>query len=137
MKRVMGIGGVFFKARNSKKLSDWYQKHLGIATKEGSMTFAWRSLQNPKREGHTVWAIFPGDSGYFGRKNQQFMINYRVKDLHKTLSVLRKEGVKVAKKTENTTYGKFGWILDGEGNRIELWEPPRKYRAIEGQFPSE
>jgi predicted enzyme related to lactoylglutathione lyase len=137
MKRAIGIGGVFFRGRDSKKLADWYRKHLGIPAEDGSAVFAWRSFQNPKRMGHTVWAIFPDNTKYFGRRSQKFMLNYRVNNLHHTLQQLRREHVKVEKKIEETSYGKFGWIVDPEGNRIELWEPPRRYRTLEKQFPSE
>ncbi|HYY90995.1 MAG TPA: VOC family protein [Candidatus Dormibacteraeota bacterium] len=99
--------------------------------------FAWRGLTDSKRKGHTVWALFPANSDYFGAKKQQAMINYRVKNLQKTLAQLRKERVKVAKKVEEFEYGKFAWVFDPEGNKIELWEPPRNYRTVENQFPSE
>ncbi len=137
MKRVTGIGGVFFRARNSKKLADWYAKHLGIPFEDGSAVFAWRAFSHQKRTAHTIWSTFPKDTDYFGRKTQQFMINYRVKDLGGVLNKLREEGVRVDKKIEETSYGKFGWITDPEGNRIELWQPPRNYQMIERQFPSE
>ena len=137
MKRMTGIGGVFLRARNSKKLSEWYRKHLGIPVKGGVSAFAWRALTNPKRKGHTVWALFPNDTNYFGRKKQVVMMNYRVKNLRKTLDALRKERVKVDRKVEESNYGKFGWIFDPEGNKIELWEPPRNYRTPERQYPSE
>ena len=132
----MGIGGVFFKARNSKKLAEWYERHLGIPVKEGAAVFAWRGFEDPKRKGHTVWAIFPAGTEYFGKKTQAVMINYRVRNLEDTLRELKKERVKVLAKIERTSYGKFGWVMDPEGNRIELWEPPRDYRTIERQFPS-
>jgi len=137
MKRVNGIGGVFFRAGNSKRLAEWYRKHLGIPVKDGVTVFAWRGLTNPKQKGHTVWAVFPKKTEYFGRKGQQFMINYRVKNLRDVLRELRHEGVGVDEKIEETSYGKFGWIADPEGNRIELWEPPRTYRSLEEQLPSE
>ena len=125
------------KSRDPKRLAEWYSRHLGIPVKEGSAVFAWRGLANPKREGHTVWALFPADSDYFGAKRQLAMVNYRVKNLRRTLAQLRKEKVKVVKKIEEFEYGKFAWIVDPDGNRIELWEPPRNYRSIEKQFPSE
>jgi len=137
MKRVTGIGGVFFRARNSKKLANWYAKHLGIPINEGSAVFAWRAFSDRNRMAHTIWSAFPKDTDYFGRKTQQFMINYRVKNLRSVLKKLREEGVRVDKRTENTSYGKFGWIIDPEGNRIELWQPPINYQSIEKQFPSE
>jgi len=137
MKRVTGIGGVFFKAKDPRKLSDWYREHLEIPVENGSAVFAWRSLANPKREGQTVWALFPKDTEYFGRDSSRFMINYRVKNLNQILRQLRKEGVKVDKKVEVTDYGKFGWATDPEGNRIEFWEPPEKHATPEPNLPSE
>jgi len=137
MKRVTGIGGVFFKARNPKRLAEWYRKHLGMPVKGNTTVFAWRGCADPEHKGHTVWALFPEKTDYFGRKKQQVMLNYRVKDLRRTLEELRKEGVMVEGKVEEFSYGKFGWIFDPEGNRIELWEPPRNYRTPEKQFPSE
>lgn len=124
------------RVRDSKKLADWYRKHLGMPVKDGVTVFAWRGLENPKRTGHTVWALFPNDTKYFGRKKQVVMMNYRVKNLDKTLDALRKEGVKVDREVEESSYGKFGWIYDPEGNKIELWEPLRSYRSPEKQFPS-
>ena len=128
---------VFFRSRSPKRLANWYQKHLGIQVKDGLSVFAWRGLTDPRRRGHTVWAIFPERTDYFGEKTQGFMINYRVKNLSKTIEKLREEGVRVDEKIQETSYGSFGWAVDVEGNRIELWEPPRNYRAPEGQFPSE
>lgn len=125
------------RSRSSKKLAQWYEKHLGIPIKDGFAVFAWRGLTDPKKKGHTIWALFSAESEYFGRRKQQVMVNYRVKNLRKTLDQLRREGVKFEKKIEESKYGKFGWITDPEGNRIELWEPPRNYRSPEKQFPSE
>ncbi len=137
MKRVIGIGRIFLRTRNSKNLARWYKTHLGIPVKDGVAVFAWRSLTDPKQKGHTVWALFSANSDYFGGRKQRVVINYRVKNLQSTLDQLRKEGVKVEHKFEESRYGKFGWIVDPEGNRIELWEPPRNYRSPEKQFPSE
>lgn len=136
-KRVMGIGGIFLKTRNSMKLARWYKEHLGIPVKNGAAVFAWRGFTDPKRKGHTVWALFSAKSEYFGRMEQKVMVNYRVKDLRSILDRLREEGVKVEDKVEETRYGKFGWIFDPEGNRIELWEPPRNYRSPETPLASE
>ncbi len=108
-----------------------------MPVKDRSSVFAWRGFADPKRKGHTVWAVFPEPTSYFGKKNQRFMINYRVKNLSRTLKELREEGVKVDEKIERTSYGNFGWAVDPDGNRIELWEPPRNYRTPEKQFPSE
>jgi len=124
--RVTGIGGIFFKAKDPGKLMSWYTTHLGVKPEsEGSSTtmFQWREKDNPKQVGYTVWSIFPHDTKYFDPSAAPFMINFRVKDLDRLLGQLKREGVKVDDKREEYDYGKFGWIIDPEGNRIELWEP--------------
>lgn len=136
-RRVVGIGGIFFRAKDPKALSDWYSKRLGLKIKDNVALFTWNSRKNPKRIGHSVWALFPKDDTYFGSKKNQFMINYRVNNLSRLLAHLRKEGVRVARKMEKSSYGKFGWVYDPEGNRIELWEPPRAYKAPEEEMASE
>jgi predicted enzyme related to lactoylglutathione lyase len=127
MKRVTGIGGIFFKAQDQKKLSEWYAKHLGLAPDPnyGGVLLHWREAENPEREGMTVWSLFPQDTKYFEPSRSPFMINYRVDDLDALLESLRAEGVEIAKR-EDADYGRFAWIMDPEGNRIELWEPPKK-----------
>ena len=127
--RVTGIGGVFFKAKDPRKLMACYRSHLGIEPEsEGSSTtmFPWREKDDTKQVGYTVWSIFPQDTKYFDPSTAPFMINFRVKDLDSLLDHLRREGVKVDDKREEYEYGKFGWIIDPEGNRIELWEPKGK-----------
>jgi len=136
-KRVVGVGGIFFKAKKPKELSDWYRKHLGIKTQENVALFTWQPRKSSKRVGYTVWSIFPHDTSYFHSKKRQFMINYRVKNLDKLLAELRREGVRVDRRTENLEYGRFGWVTDPEGNRIELWEPPLTNKAPEPEIPSE
>jgi predicted enzyme related to lactoylglutathione lyase len=128
---VTGIGGIFFKAKDPKALVQWYRRHLGLAIEDMVALFAWRDGKDGKTHGHTVWSIFPADTKYFGEDGASFMINYRVKDLDGVLSALRKEGVEVARKVEDSEYGRFGWVADPEGNRIELWEPPKVNRAPE------
>lgn len=125
--RVTGFGGIFFKAKNQKKLRAWYQKHLGLPLDPqwGGWQIFWRDARNPKKKGYSVWSIFDRDNEYFGTSRQSFMINYRVANLKRVLAALKKEGVWVDPKTEATPDGKFGWIKDGEGNRLELWEPPK------------
>ena len=125
MERVTGIGGVFFKAREPKKMAAWYRDHLGIQSKGGYADFAWREKDNPKRMGRTVWALFPTNTSYFGSSTAPMMINYRVANLERLLAQLRRDGVAV-EKVEDTDYGRFAWITDPEGNRIELWEPKGK-----------
>lgn len=126
MKRITGIGGIFFKAQDSAQLRDWYQAHLGIKTDDyGGGTFGtsfhWREYDNPDMAGNTVWSIFARASNYF---EQALMINYRVENLDAVLDELRAEGVWIDDKREDGEFGRFAWIKDAEGNRIELWEPP-------------
>jgi predicted enzyme related to lactoylglutathione lyase len=128
---VTGLGGIFFKAKDPKRLVEWYREHLGLAIEDTVALFTWRDGKQGKVRGHTVWSIFPDETKYFGADGASFMINYRVKNLDAVLAALREEGVDVARETENSEYGRFGWITDPEGNRIELWEPPKGYRAPE------
>jgi predicted enzyme related to lactoylglutathione lyase len=122
MKRVTGIGGIFFKANDPSKLENWYAKHLGIVPGEdGSVAFAWGS--DDAKVGHTIWAPFPRDTEYFAPSSAPFMINYRVENLDALLEQLQLEGVEIDPKRDNGEFGKFAWIMDPEGNRIELWEP--------------
>ncbi len=123
MKRVTGLGGVFFKAQNPKTLQEWYVKHLGLPATEYGTTFQWREEDNPDQVGQTTWCLFPQDTDYFNPSKSPFMINYRVADLDGLLAVLREEGVAVEDRIESYPYGRFAWITDPEGNRIELWEP--------------
>ena len=125
MKRVTGIGGIFFKSRDPKALGAWYKKHLGIDVADwGGAAFAWKGSDNPEGVGTTVWSTFAADSNSFAPSSAAFMINYRVADLHALLTVLRSEGVQVEEKIDESDYGKFGWVIDPEGNKIELWQPP-------------
>ncbi len=126
MDRVTGIGGIFFKSQDPKKLKGWYQEHLGITPDaEGYIQFEWRKKADPDRVGYTVWGPFPNDTDYFKPSAKPFMVNFRVADLQALLEQLRKEGVQVDDKVEEYDFGKFGWIMDPEGNRVELWEPPQ------------
>lgn len=118
--RVTGIGGVFFKARDPETLRAWYRKHLEIDVQDwGGAALPWRDA-----DGMTVWTIFPETSNYFAPSTSPFMVNYRVADLDAVLAALREEGCNVDEKSETSEFGKFGWVMDPEGNRIELWEPP-------------
>ncbi|MGQ0723356.1 MAG: VOC family protein [Candidatus Eiseniibacteriota bacterium] len=129
MRRVTGIGGVFFKAKDPDALREWYRRHLGIDVQPwGGTAFPWNE-PDPQPHGATVWSIFPDSSTYFAPSTAAFMINYRVENLAAVLAELRAEGCDVDSRTEETEYGKFGWVMDPEGNRIELWEPPP------GRFP--
>ncbi len=125
MKRVTGIGGVFFKSKDPKALSAWYKAHLGIDILDwGGAAFQWKGEHNPEGVGTTVWNAFPADTKYFGPGPSPFMINYRVADLHALLAALRVEGVQVEDKVDESEYGKFGWAFDPDGNKLELWQPP-------------
>ena len=122
-KRVSGIGGIFFKTRDPESMKAWYNKHLHLDAGEHGAIFKWRDLHDPEKEGATVWSPFPDDTSYFKPATKDFMLNYRVENLEELLKVLKEEGVEIVGKTETYPYGKFGWILDPEGNKIELWEP--------------
>ena len=123
--RVTGIGGVFLKARDRAGLGEWYRDHLGIDVQHGGFAvFRWREEKDPARGGTTVWSLFPDATEYFGSDAQRAMVNYRVADLDEVLAALRREGVTVDERIEETSEGRFAWITDPEGNRIELWQPP-------------
>lgn len=125
VQRVTGIGGIFFKARDAQALRDWYRIHLGIPVEAwGGTAFRWGDAESGSGTGTTVWSIFSGDSSYFAPSASPFMINYRVADLDQLLATLRAEGCAVDDKVESSEFGKFGWVMDPEGNRIELWQPP-------------
>lgn len=125
MKRVTGIGGIFIKARDPQALREWYKRHLGLDIGDwGGVAFRWKDADNPGGEGTTVWSVFDDGSGYFAPSSAKFMVNYRVADLHALLAQLREEGCAVDDKVEESEYGKFGWVIDPEGNKAELWQPP-------------
>lgn len=128
MKHVLGIGGIFFKAKDPEKLAGWYKEHLGLDVEEyGGVTFREgedSGLSGARRQAYTVWSPFPEDTEYFAPSNKPFMINFRVADLDGLLAKLRAEGVIVDERTDKSEFGYFGWAMDPEGNRIELWEPP-------------
>jgi predicted enzyme related to lactoylglutathione lyase len=132
-KRVTGIGGIFFKAEDPKKLREWYGKHLGFAITDYGATFRWKELHSPDPQvaARTEWSPFKKDTTYFGPSEKSFMFNYRVENLRELLDVLRLEGVTIIGEVDENPYGKFGWILDPEGNKIELWEP------VDGGFDTE
>src|SRR5438105_2772657 len=123
MERVTGIGGIFFKANDPEKLAAWYREHLGITpSADGSVVFRWREDKIPENRGYTVWAPFPAATRYFDPSTAPFMINYRVRDLDAVVAELRKAGVTIDDRREDSEFGRFAWILDPEGNRIELWQ---------------
>lgn len=123
--RVLGIGGVFFKARDPERLRAWYRDHLGLEVTE------WGGVAFPGASAATVWCIFPAESDYFAPSGAEFMINYRVEDLDQVLQALRREGCEVDDRIESSEYGRFGWVMDPEGNRLELWEPPALGRSAQ------
>lgn len=126
MRRVTGIGGIFIKAKDPEALREWYRRHLGLDVQDwGGVAFRWHEPGRPNEHGSTVWSVMPDSSDYFAPSTAPFMVNYRVEDLHALLAALRQEGCAVDDKVEESEYGKFGWVMDPEGNRVELWEPPR------------
>ena len=125
MKRVIGMGGVFFKSKDPKALSDWYSRHLGLQIEPwGGAALQWATPDNPSGAGSTMWTPFKDDTGYFAPSTASFMINFRVHDLHALLAALRAEGCDVDPKVDESEYGKFGWVQDPDGNRVELWQAP-------------
>jgi predicted enzyme related to lactoylglutathione lyase len=124
--RAQGIGGIFFKARDAAALRAWYQRHLGIDVQDwGGTVFQWNGPSNPGGVGSTVWSIFEGDTTYFAPSTAPFMVNFRVADLDAVLDELRAEGCQVDDRVETSEFGSFGWVMDPEGNHIELWQPPK------------
>jgi len=123
--RILGIGGIFFKSANRDQTREWYSKHLGLADKGGGAMLPWRERDDPQKEHLTVWTVFSASSDYFPA-TQPFMINYIVDDLDALLDRLKQEGVKIDARPKDESYGRFAWIYDLDGNKIELWEPPAK-----------
>ncbi|MGA2039946.1 MAG: VOC family protein [Bryobacteraceae bacterium] len=120
--RILGIGGVFFKSADRNQMREWYSKHLGLADKGGGAMLPWREHDDPQKEHVTVWTIFSASSDYIPA-TQPFMINYIVDDLDALLDRLKQEGVKIDAKRMDESYGRFAWIYDLDGNKIELWQP--------------
>jgi catechol 2,3-dioxygenase-like lactoylglutathione lyase family enzyme len=123
MERVVGVGGIFFKASDPEKLKAWYRDHLGVPVDEnGVVSFATKGDPGPC----LAWSPFAKDTTYFEPSKAEFMVNFRVRDLRAMLEQLRAAGAVVDEKVQDEPYGKFGWVMDPEGNRIELWEPPKE-----------
>ena len=120
--RILGIGGVFLKSPNRDRTRDWYSEHLGIADKGGGAMLPWREHDDPQKEHVTVWTIFPASTDYIPA-TQPFMVNYIVDDMDALLDRLKQEGVKIDPKRMDESYGRFAWIYDLDGNKIELWQP--------------
>ncbi|MBS1562848.1 MAG: VOC family protein [Bacteroidetes bacterium] len=123
MKKVTGIGGVFFKVKDPEKFKEWYKTHLGLDAGPYGANFEWREDADSTKKGSTAWNPFSEKTKYFDPSTKDFMINYRVENLEALVEELKKEGVTVLDNIETYDYGKFVHILDLEGNKIELWEP--------------
>ena len=121
--RILGIGGVFFKSANRDQMREWYSKHLGLADKGQGVMLPWREHDDPQKEHVTVWTVFPNSTKYFDPSPAPFMINYIVDDMDALLDRLKQEGVKIDAKRMDESYGRFAWIYDSDGNKIELWQP--------------
>lgn len=125
MKRVTGIGGIFFKAKDAPALQAWYRTHLGIDVQPwGGAAFDWADAEGKPIGGTTAWSIAPETTQQFAPSHAPFMVNYRVDDLHALVTALRAEGCNVLPDIDESEYGKFAWVIDPEGNKVELWEPP-------------
>lgn len=125
MKRVTGIGGIFFQAKDPAALGDWYKRHLGIDVQSwGGAVFSWGDGGGAGDKGGTVWSVGAIGGEQYAPSTAPFMINYRVEDLTTLLELLRAEGCNVLEKSDDSEFGKFGWVIDPEGNKVELWEPP-------------
>ena len=123
MKKVTGLGGVFFKCADQKGMNEWYTKNLGLPATEYGTTFEWMQADDPLKKGSTSWCTFPQDTTYFNPSAKPFMINYRVENLVELIEELKKENVNIIDEIAEFDYGKFVHLLDPEGNIIELWEP--------------
>lgn len=126
MKKVTGIGGVFFKCKDAQKTKEWYNKHLGMDAGDYGAVFKWRDVDDKEKINTTSWSTMKDTTKYFDPSESKFMINYRVENLEELLNLLKSEGVDQVGNMEVFDYGKFAWILDPEGNKIELWEPVDK-----------
>lgn len=125
MKRVTGIGGVFFKAKDPATLHAWYKRHLGIDVQEwGGAAFSWSNDEGQPTGGTTIWSIGPEDDETYAPSRSSFRINYRVEDAKALASVLREEGCEVLDQMDESEFGVFAWVIDPEGNKVELWQPP-------------
>jgi predicted enzyme related to lactoylglutathione lyase len=124
MKKVTGIGGIFFKCKDPKKMTEWYKTNLGLNTNPyGGATFEWYEGADSTKKAQTQWQPFPESTKYFEPSTKDFMINYRVEDLEALVEELKKNGVTIVDTIEVVSYGKFVHILDAEGNKVQLWEP--------------
>lgn len=122
MKKVTGIGGIFFKCDDPEKMKSWYAQNLGLPMDDYGTQFKWRDAEDPTKEGSTVWGAFKNTTKYFEPSTKDFMINYRVENIEELVAQLKADGVTVIDEIAVYDYGKFVHILDPEGNAIELWE---------------
>jgi predicted enzyme related to lactoylglutathione lyase len=125
MARVIGIGGVFIRSGDREQLYAWYEKHLGLKRTDGVVIFPWKQADGDATDQMTVWSLAKKDTDYFGPTSPAFMLNYVVDDLDGMVADLRAAGAQVDDKQEESEYGRFAWVTDPEGNRIELWQPPK------------
>jgi predicted enzyme related to lactoylglutathione lyase len=123
MKKVTGIGGIFFKSTDPQKSRDWYRDNLGLVTNEYGSLFEFRQADNPEEKGYTQWSPFADDTKYFEPSKKEFMINFRVENMEQLVAELKSNGVTICDEIEEFEYGKFVHIMDNDGNKIELWEP--------------
>jgi predicted enzyme related to lactoylglutathione lyase len=133
MKKVTGIGGIFFKCKNPAEMREWYKTHLGLNTDKYGTTFVWWQGADSTKKGYTQWSPFSEKTKYFEPSTKDFMINYRVENLTALVDQLKMEGVTITDTIETVSYGKFVHIMDVEGNKIELWEPfDTEYDKLQG-----
>lgn len=121
--RIIGIGGIFFKSENPQQMKDWYGQNLGLSDSGHGVMLPWREAENPDSEQMTVWSVFPGSTKYFEPSKASFMVNYIVDDLDALLDRLKAAGVNIDPKRQDESYGRFAWIYDPDGNKVELWQP--------------
>jgi predicted enzyme related to lactoylglutathione lyase len=122
-KKVTGIGGIFFKCKDPKKLREWYATHLGLNTNAYGAVFEWWQGADSSKKGFSQWSPFKETTKYFEPSTKEFMINYRVENMEALIDQLRKDGVTITDSIQTVEYGKFVHIMDPEGNKLELWEP--------------
>jgi len=121
--KITGIGGVFFKCKDPASMRKWYHENFGLSEDKYGHSFLWKKPEDPRKNGYTAWNPFDDSSDYFEPSKQKYMINYRVENLEELLEELKNAGVTIIGEIQSFDYGKFGWVLDPEGNKIELWEP--------------
>jgi len=126
MKKVTALGGLFLKAKNPSQMNEWYNRHLGLNAGDYGAIFKFRDFDNPDNEKYSVWSTFKQDTDYFEPSEKEFMVNFAVDNLELLITELKKEGIEIIGGIEDAEFGKFAWIMDPEGTKIELWEPPKK-----------